>query len=57
MRKGMPYMDVRDNHEALVLLQTVREKFGMFTERQVNHEIPSRDMQAPVAHSTDEKFK
>ena len=35
MCEGMPYLDVRDNHEALVLLQTVREKFGLFTERQV----------------------
>ena len=36
MCEGMPYLDVRDNHEALVLLQTVREKFGLFTEHQVN---------------------
>ena len=31
MCKGMPYLDVRDNHEALFLLQTVREKLGLFT--------------------------
>ena len=55
--KGMPYLDVRDNHEALVLLQTVREKFGLFTERQVNRAIASHDLQARVAHPTDEKFK
>ena len=57
MCEGMPYLDVRDNHEALVFLQTVREKFGLFTERQVNHAITSRGMQARVAHPTDEKFK
>ena len=57
MCKGMPYLDVRYNTEALVLLQTVREKFGLFTERQVNRAIASRDMQARVAHPTDEKFK
>ena len=57
MYEGMPYLDVRDNREALVLLQTVREKFGLFTERHVIHTIASRDMQARVAHPTDEKFK
>ena len=57
MCEGIPYLDVQDNHEALVLLQTVREKFGLFTERQVNCAIASRDMQARVAHSTYEKFK
>ena len=57
MCEGMPYLDVQDNHEALVLLQTVREKFGLFTERQVNRAITSRDMLVRVAHPTDEKFK
>ena len=54
---GTPYLDVQDNHEALVLLQTVCEKFGLFTERQVNRAFVSRDMQARVAHPADEKFK
>ena len=53
----MPYLDVRENHEALVLIQTVCENFGKFTERQVNRAIASRDMQARMAHSTDESFK
>ena len=39
------------------MLQTVCEKFGLFTERQVNRAIASRDMQARVAHPTYEKFK
>ena len=53
----MPYLDIRENHEALVLIQTVRENFGKFTERQVNCAIASRDMQARMAHPTDESFK
>ena len=57
MCKGTPYLDVQDNHEALVLLQTVCEKFGLFTERRVNCAIASHDMQACVDHPTDEKFK
>ena len=39
------------------MLQTVCEKSGLFTERQVNCAIASRDMQARVNHPTDEKFK
>ena len=57
MCKGTPYLDVRDNHEALVLLQTVCEKFGLFTERQINCAIASQNMQARVAYPTDERFK
>ena len=57
MCERMPYLDARDNHEALVLLQTVREQFGQFIEHQVNRAIASRDMQARVAHPTDEKVK
>ena len=53
----MPYLDICENHEALVLIQTVRENFGKFTERQVNCAIASRDMQARMAHPTDESFK
>jgi len=54
---GMPYLDIRENHEALVLIQTVRKNFGKFTERQVNRAIAARDMQARMAHPTDESFK
>ena len=53
----MPYLDVRDNHEALVLLQNVCDKFDLSTEHQVNRVIASQDMTARVAHPTDEKFK
>ena len=54
---GMPYLDMCENHEALVLIQTVCENFGKFTERQVNRAIPSRDIQARMAHPTDESLK
>ena len=57
MCAGMPYLDIRENHKALVLIQTVRDNFGKFTECQVDLAIASRDMQARVAHPTDETFK
>eukprot|EP00957_Ditylum_brightwellii_P070853 5384163-Ditylum_brightwellii.AAC.1 len=52
----MPYLDIRENHEALALIQTVCKHFGTFTERQVNQAITARDMQARMAHPTDEAF-
>ena len=57
MCKGMPYLDVRGNHDAFVMIQTFREKFGMFTEKQVEKAIESREMQAHMDHTTDEMFK
>ena len=57
MCEGMPYPDISENHEALVLVQTVRDNFGKFTERQVQRAVASREMQARMAHPTDETFK
>ena len=57
MCEGMPYLDIRENHEALVLIQTVRDNFGKFTESQVNCAIASRHMQARMVHPNDETFK
>eukprot|EP00957_Ditylum_brightwellii_P154228 11737031-Ditylum_brightwellii.AAC.1 len=53
----MPYLDICENHEALALIQTVHNFFGKFTERQVNQTITARNLQARMAHSTDESFK
>ena len=57
MCKGMLYLDICENHEALVLVQTVCDNFGKFTERQVQCAIASGKMQACNAHPTDETFK
>ena len=46
------YLDICKNYEALVLVQTLRENFGKFTEP-----IAARDMQARLAHPTDKSFK
>eukprot|EP00957_Ditylum_brightwellii_P056533 4286301-Ditylum_brightwellii.AAC.1 len=53
----MPYLDIRENHKALALIQTVCKFFGKFTECQVNQAITAHDMQARMAHSTNESFK
>ena len=50
---GMPYLDICKNHDALEMIQTVCDNFGMFTERQVEKAIAARDMQVRLAHPTD----
>ena len=50
-------MDVCGNHDAFLMIQTVPEKFGIFTEKKVEKDIESCDMQASMAHTTYEKFK
>ena len=57
MCEGMTYLYLRGNHDAFVMIQTAREKFGMFTKKQVDKAIESRDMQARMAHPTDDKLK
>ena len=42
---GMSYLDICENHEALVLIQTVCENFGKFTERQVKRTITAHNIQ------------
>ena len=43
--EGIPYLDICENHDALVLIQTAYEKFGLFTEKQVERAIAACDMQ------------
>ena len=57
MCEGMPYLDIYGNHDAFVMIQIVREKFGMFTEKQVEKDIELRGIQARMDHPTDYKFK
>ena len=57
MFEVMPYLDVRGNHDAFVMIQTVCDKFGMFTEKKVEKEIESSDMQLDSLFILHEKFK
>ena len=57
MCERMPYLDVCGDHDAFVMIQAVREKFGMFTEKQVEKAIEWHIIQAHMTHPTDEKFK
>ena len=54
---GMPYLDMREQQDAFVMIETVRKRFENFTEQQVKDAILARDTQAMVAHPPDQKFK
>ena len=53
----MPYIDLREHQEGVIMLETVRKNFEGYTKRQVKKAILAREAQAMVAHPTDEKFK
>ena len=57
MCEVVPYLNVRGNHDAFLMIQTVRKKLCMFIEKQVEKAVESRDIQACMAHPTNEKFK
>ena len=52
----MPYIDVREAHEGLAMLATVRKNYEGYTERQVKKAILARRLQGMVTHPTDESF-
>ena len=53
----MPYLDICENHDALALIQSACEKFGMFTDKQAEKAIAARDIQACLDHPTNDKIK
>ena len=57
MCEEIPYLDICGNHDAFVMIQTVRKKFGMFKAKQLEKAIELRDMQARMSHPTNDNFK
>ena len=57
MCMGIPYLDVRGNHDVFVMIQTVQDKFSTFTEKQVEKAIESCNIQARIVHPTNDNFK
>jgi hypothetical protein len=55
--EGMPYIDMREQHFGVAMLQTVRKNYEGFTKAQVVKAVLARKAQAKVAHPSDEKFK
>ena len=53
----MTYIDLRQKHERIAMLETVRANFKGYTKKQVEKAILARRMQSMIAHPPDEKYK
>ena len=53
----MPYIDLREHHEGVIMIEIVRKNFEGYTKRQVKNAILAHEAQAMVAHPPNEKFK
>ena len=53
----MPYIDMRDHEDAVLMVQTVRKNFEGYIKREVKAAFLARKAQAMVGHPADKKFK
>ena len=53
----MPYIDLRDHAECLVILETVEKNMEMFTKKEIERARLSRAVQVQIGHPTDEHMK
>ena len=53
----MPYIDLREHQEGVIMLETVRKNFEGYTKKQVKKAILAREAQAMVSYPLDDKFK
>ena len=57
MCNRMPYIDLREHAEGLVMLETVEKNMKMFTKREIERAQAARAAQRQMGHSTDEHFR
>ena len=55
--KGMPYIDLREEKTGLAMIQTIRQNFEGFTEREVLQATLAREVLPRIGHPPDKKFK
>ena len=53
----MPYIDLREHAEGLVMLETVEKNMEMFTKKEIERAQLARVVQRRCAHPTDEHMK
>ena len=54
---GMPYIDLREFKQGLVLIDTVRKNMGVFTHEEIEGAKLSRQTQGRVGNPPDRAFK
>lgn len=59
--EGMPYISIKENQEALAMLQpsiqTVRKNYEGYTKKEIEKAILARKVQSRVGHPTDQTLK
>ena len=55
--KGMPYIDLREQDEGLVMIETVKKNLESFTRKEIERADLSRTVQRRIGNPTDEKLK
>ena len=55
--RHMPYIDLREHAEDLVILETVQKNMGMFTKKEIKRAKLARVVQRRMDHPTDEHMK
>ena len=53
----MPYIHMKEHHEAFAMVQTVRKQFEGFTKREMKKAILAWKLQAMLGHPSDQKLK
>ena len=57
MCKGMPYVDLHDHKEGLVMIETVEKNFEGFTKREIEKVILARKVQSRIGHPPNRRLK
>ena len=53
----MPYIDLRENHEGLAMINTVRERFKNFSREEIERAILSRVVRRRIGHPAEKHYK
>ena len=53
----MPYIDLRENHEGLAMINTVRERFKNFSREEIERAILSRVVRRRIGHPAEKHCK
>ena len=53
----MPYIDIREHHQGISMIETVQKNFEGVTKKQLNKAIMARVLQRRIGHPPEERYK
>ena len=57
MCSGMPYIDLHDHKNGLVMIETVEKNYEGFTNKEIEKAILARKVQNRIGHPPEGRFK